>query len=68
VTILKYQEINERRFANWSMARIALDKLNMSLLLRYAPTAKLDPFAVNGESTALLLEALADAGITAGRG
>lgn len=62
VTLLQYQEIEQRRFSNWSMARVALDKLNMSQLLRFSETATLDPFAVSGNCTALLLEALADAG------
>lgn len=64
VTLLQYQEIERRRFSNWSMARVALDKLNMSQLLCYSETASLDPFRVSGASTALLLEALADAGVT----
>lgn len=68
VTILKYEEIVERRYANWAMARVALDKLNMSLLLRYSDSALLDPFAVSGESTARLLEALAEAGALGTRG
>jgi hypothetical protein len=62
VTLLQYREIDERLYANWSMARVALDKLNMSLLLRYSDGAKLDPFGLSGESTARLLEALAQAG------
>lgn len=62
VTLLQYQEIDQRRYANWSMARVALDRFNMSLLLRYSDGTRLDPFAVGGESTALLLEALAQTG------
>lgn len=62
ITLLHYQEVSERLYANWSMARVALDKLNMSLLLRYSEGARLDPFQVSGESTARLLEALAQAG------
>jgi hypothetical protein len=62
VTLLQYQEIEQRRFANWSMARVALDKLNMSQLLRFSETTTLDPFSVSGACTAHLLEALADAG------
>jgi len=63
ITLLKYEEIVERRYANWAMARVELDKINMSLLLRYSEQAGLDPYAVSGESTARLLEALADAGV-----
>jgi hypothetical protein len=63
VTLLQYQEIEQRRFANWSMARVPLDKLNMSQLLRFSQSIELDPFSLSGASTALLLEALADAGV-----
>jgi hypothetical protein len=62
VTLLQYQEVAERQYANWSMARVSLDKLNMSLLLRYSDGASLDPFSLSGESTARLLEALAQTG------
>jgi len=68
VTLLQYQEITQRRYANWSMARVALDKLNMSLLLRYSSAPSLDPFRLSGESTALLLEDLADSGALGTRG
>ena len=41
-----------------------MDKLNTSLLLRYSAQPRLDPFEQPGASTALLLEALAEAGST----
>jgi hypothetical protein len=62
VTLLQYQEITERRYANWSMARVPLEKLNISLLLRYSSNTTFDPFRLSGESTALFLEALAESG------
>ncbi|BEV72707.1 MULTISPECIES: BLUF domain-containing protein [unclassified Paludibacterium] len=68
VTLLQYEEIAERRYANWAMARVALDKLNMSLLLRFSDSPQLDPYSVSGESTARLLEALAEAGALGTRG
>ncbi|KMN36141.1 blue light sensor protein [Chromobacterium sp. LK1] len=64
LTLLDYQEISQRRFANWSMAEVMMDKLNTSLLLRYSAQPRLDPFEQPGASTALLLEALAEAGST----
>jgi hypothetical protein len=68
VTMLQYQEIVQRRYANWSMARVSLDKLNLSLMLRYSSSTSLDPFRLSGESTALLLEALAESGALGTRG
>lgn len=62
VTLLQYCEITERRYANWSMGMVALNKLNMSLLLRYSSNPQFDPFRVSGETTARLLETLADSG------
>ncbi|AXT45794.1 MULTISPECIES: BLUF domain-containing protein [Chromobacterium] len=64
LTLLDYQEVEQRRFANWSMAEVMMEKLNTSLLLRYSAQARLDPFNLPGASTALLLEALAEAGST----
>ncbi|UGA38646.1 BLUF domain-containing protein [Chromobacterium haemolyticum] len=37
LTLLDYQEVEQRRFANWSMAEVMMEKLNASLLLRYIP-------------------------------
>lgn len=63
VTLLDYSEIDQRQFANWSMARVALDKKNMSLLLRHSATASLDPYGMSGTSAAGLLAELSAAGI-----
>jgi hypothetical protein len=58
VTLLRYEEIGERRFANWSMGQVCLSRLNPALLLRYGETAELDPFTVSGAATAALFEEL----------
>jgi hypothetical protein len=63
VTLLDYREIDQRQFANWSMAKVALDKKNMGLLLRHSATSTLDPFSMTGASTAGLLAELSAAGI-----
>ncbi|OWY40111.1 blue light sensor protein [Xenophilus sp. AP218F] len=64
LTLLDYREVEQRRFANWSMAEVMLDKVNASQILRYSTHAKLDPFNQPGSSTVMLLEALADSGTT----
>jgi hypothetical protein len=64
VAILSYEEINERKFANWSMGVVKLDHVNASLLLKYSATATLDPYGVSGAaSMALLHELMARASI-----
>ena len=53
VVVLSYEEISERKFANWSMG-----------LVRYSETATLDPYRVSGTaSMALLHELMARASI-----
>ncbi len=64
VAILSYEEISERKFANWSMGLVNLEHVNPSLLLRYSESATLDPYGVSGTaSMALLQELMARASI-----
>jgi Sensors of blue-light using FAD len=64
VVLLAYQEIDERRFAGWSMGQVNMSRLNPALLLKYSECAKLDPYAVSGKvSMALFDELVATAAI-----
>lgn len=56
--LLSYEEITERRYAAWAMGQMDIARLNPALLLKYSPTAHLDPFAVSGAATAALLDEL----------
>lgn len=58
VQLLLYEEISERRFAGWTMGRANLDKVNLSVLLKYSEKAELDPYAVSGRASMALLEEL----------
>lgn len=58
VMLLHYCEIDERRFASWTMGHVRLDKINPSLLLKYSERPVLDPFAVSGEASMALLDEL----------
>ncbi len=58
VTLLAYSEITERRFAGWSMGQVNLARLNPALVLKYAPTTRLDPFELNGSTLERLFEEL----------
>jgi hypothetical protein len=58
VVLLGYEEIEERRFAGWSMGQVNMQRLNPSLLLKYSECAKLDPYAVSGKVSMALFEEL----------
>lgn len=58
VTLLKYEEITERRFAGWTMGQVNLNKVNPSILLKYSERPVLDPYAVSGDVSMALLEEL----------
>jgi Sensors of blue-light using FAD len=58
VRLLSFEEISERRFGGWSMGQVNIEKINPSLLLKYAEKAELNPFAVSGRVSMALLEEL----------
>ena len=62
--LLHYEEILERRFGGWNMGQVHMNRVNTTILLKYAEKAELDPYAVSGKvSLALLDELLATASI-----
>jgi hypothetical protein len=62
VIVLHYEEITERRFSNWTMGQVNLERVNPAILLKYSERPVLDPYAVSGQvSMALLDELLATA-------
>jgi hypothetical protein len=64
VLLLNYEEIDERRFAGWSMGQVNMARLNPALLLKYSECARLDPYAVSGKvSMALFDEMVATAAV-----
>ncbi len=64
VELLCYEEIQERRFAGWSMGQVNMSRLNPGLLLKYSETATLNPYAVSGQvSMALFQDLLATASV-----
>lgn len=68
VRLLSYDEIEERRFAAWTMGQVQLDKVNPALLLKYFSCAKLNPFEVSGRATLALLQELVATAAIVGRG
>ena len=64
VVLLHYEEIAERRFAGWTMGEVNMNRINASILLKYAEKPVLDPYSVSGQvSLALLDELMATASI-----
>ncbi len=59
VELLSYEEINERRFAGWSMGQVDLARLNPALLLKYSESEALNPYALSGRVSMALFEELA---------
>ena len=64
IELLCYEEIEERRFAGWSMGQVNMSRLNPALVLKYSERPTLDPYAVSGRaSMALFQELIATASI-----
>ena len=64
VVLLHYEEVSERRFAGWTMGEVNMNRINASILLKYAEKPELDPYSVSGNvSMALLEELMATASI-----
>ena len=64
VVLLQYEEITERRFSGWTMGQVNMEKINHSILLKYAGKPELDPYSTSGAvSMALLEELMATASI-----
>jgi hypothetical protein len=58
VVLLSYEEVDERRFANWRMGRIELGRVNPSVLLRYSEHPRLEPLSLTARAAMALLEEL----------
>jgi Sensors of blue-light using FAD len=58
VRLLAYDEIDERRFANWSMGQVNLHDINPGLLLKYSEKAVFDPLVAPARATLSLLDEL----------
>jgi hypothetical protein len=58
VVLLHYEEIYERRFGGWTMGQVNMEKINSSILLKYAEKPELDPYSTSGTVSMALLEEL----------
>lgn len=66
VTLLEYSEITERRFTNWRMGRVDLDRINAGMVLKYSEKPRLDPFQVPGRVALSILQEIIDAALIVG--
>lgn len=65
VTLLAYEEIEQRHFANWRMGVIDLKRIHLGTLLRYSDRPALDPFGMSGKAAlAMIQEIVASGAIT----
>ena len=67
VALLHYEEISERRFSGWTMGQVNINKVNQSILLKYAEKPELDPYSVSGRVSMALLEDLMATAAICGR-
>ena len=67
VRILLYEEISKRTFGGWTMGQVEIDRVNPSLLLKYAERAELSPFTTCGHASMSLLEELIASGAIVNR-
>ena len=58
VVLLHYEETSERRFGGWTMGQVNMEKINSSILLKYAEKPELDPYSTSGAVSMALLEEL----------
>jgi hypothetical protein len=58
VTLLSYEEIEQRRFSNWRMGTVDLKRINLDTIMRYSERPVLEPFAMSGKAALALLDEL----------
>ena len=58
VELLMFEEIAERRFGGWTMGQVNMGRVNHSVMLKYAETPELNPYAMGGRASFALLEEL----------
>ena len=62
VTLLSYEDIEQRRFANWRMGMVDLKRIHLGTILRYSERPVLEPFAMTGKAALALIEELVASG------
>lgn len=60
VTLLQYEEITQRDFANWYMNMIVFNKTTKNLIFKYAVDTKFNPYQFSGQTAYKFLKELSD--------
>ena len=68
VRILVYEEITERKFGNWTMGQVNVERIDPAMLLKYSEKSELNPFACSGTATMALLDEFVATASIMGRG
>ena len=67
VILLDYAEIEERRYAGWTMGQANLSKVNASILLRFSVMPEIDPYIMSGKNALALIDELMATAAIVGR-
>ncbi len=67
VTLLHYEEIEERRYAGWTMGQANLGKVNASTLLRFSDLPEINPHVMSGKNLLALIDELMATATVIGR-
>ena len=62
VTLLSYEDIEQRHFASWRMGMVDLKRIHLGTILRYSDRPVLEPFAMTGKAALALIEELVASG------
>lgn len=65
--LLLFDEIEQRGFPGWRMGSVDLNKVNLSTILRFSETARLDPTSMSGSSALALIQELTNSAAIVGR-
>jgi len=67
VTLLSYEDIEQRRFASWRMGMVDLKRIHLGTILRYSDRPVLDPYGMTGKAALALVEELVASGAITNR-
>ena len=67
VVLLHYEEVDERRYAGWTMGQANLARINASTMLRFSDLPVVDPHAMSGKNSLALIDELMATATIVGR-
>ncbi len=67
MVLLHYEEVDERRYAGWTMGQANLARINASTMLRFSDLPEVDPHAMSGKNSLALIDELIATATIVGR-